>query len=66
MFLEMNLEQIKLLMVQIKNDQKKQWKAWSTLSASWKWSLWRTISIDMFKTIKQTKKWRKTTEELKF
>ena len=66
MFLEMNFEQIKLLMVQIKNDQKKQWKAWSTLTASWKWSLWRTSLIEMFKTIKRMKKWSTTFEELKF
>ena len=48
MFLEMIFEQIKLLMVQIKNDQKKQWKAWSTLTASWEWSLQRTNSTEMF------------------
>ena len=66
MFLEMNFEQIKLLMVQIKNDQQKHWKAWSTLSASWKWSSWRTNSIDMLRTIKRTKKRTTTTEELKF
>ena len=53
-------------MVQLKNDQKKQWKAWSTLSASWKWSLWRTNPTEMFKTIEWTKKQSETFEELKF
>jgi len=56
-FLEMNFEQMKSLMVQIKNDQKKQWKAWSTSSASWEWSQRWINPTDMLKTIKWMEKW---------
>ena len=65
-FLEMSLEQMEWLMVQNKNDQEKQQKAWSTLTASWEWSSQRTNPTEMFRAIKRTKKWRTTTEELKF
>jgi len=65
-FLETNFERNEVVDGSIKNDQKKQWKAWSTLSASWKWSLWWTSATEMFKTIKWMKKWSTTFEELKF